>query len=104
MRVDCGELDPAAVIRPELGEWHPRMPERLDEEKLADWRDPTQIATRDANASTAAYPLPGRHLVLSCKIRADRRFLVKSRRLTNAWDLSRGINWWPRLRSGLVKQ
>jgi hypothetical protein len=28
MRVDCGELDPAAVIRPIRGEWHPRMPER----------------------------------------------------------------------------
>ena len=38
MRVDCGELDPGAVIRPEPGEWHPRMPERLDEEELADWR------------------------------------------------------------------
>jgi hypothetical protein len=32
MRVDCGELDPGAVIRPAPGEWHPRMPE------LADWR------------------------------------------------------------------
>jgi hypothetical protein len=31
MRVDCGELDPGAVIRPIRGEWHPRMPERLDE-------------------------------------------------------------------------
>ena len=30
MRVDCGELDPAAVIRPIRGEWPPRMPERLD--------------------------------------------------------------------------
>jgi hypothetical protein len=38
MRVDCGELDPAAVIRPIRGEWHPRMPERLEEEELADWR------------------------------------------------------------------
>jgi hypothetical protein len=38
MRVDCGELDPAAVIRPVPGEWHPRIPERLDEEELADWR------------------------------------------------------------------
>jgi hypothetical protein len=28
MRVDCGEL----------GEWHPRMPERLGDEELADWR------------------------------------------------------------------
>ena len=38
MRVDCGELDPGAVIRPVRGEWHPRMPESLDEEELADWR------------------------------------------------------------------
>src|SRR4029077_20722383 len=38
MRVDCGELDPGAVIRPIPGDWHPRMPERLDEEELADWR------------------------------------------------------------------
>ena len=26
------------VIRPEPGEWHPRIPERLDEAELADWR------------------------------------------------------------------
>jgi hypothetical protein len=26
MRVDCRELDPVALIRPEPGEWHPRMP------------------------------------------------------------------------------
>jgi hypothetical protein len=38
MRVDCGQLDPGAVIRAIPGEWHPRMPERLDEEELADWR------------------------------------------------------------------
>jgi hypothetical protein len=39
MRVDCGQLDPGAVIRPEPGELHPRMPERLDDdEELADWR------------------------------------------------------------------
>jgi hypothetical protein len=37
-RIACGQLDPGAVIRPELGEWHPRMPERLDDEELADWR------------------------------------------------------------------
>jgi hypothetical protein len=40
MRVDCGQFDPGAVIRPVPGEWHPRMPERLDEEELADWRWP----------------------------------------------------------------
>ena len=38
MRVDCGEIDPGAVIRPVSGEWQPRMPEQLDEEELADWR------------------------------------------------------------------
>src|SRR5258706_12466635 len=26
MRIDCGQLDPGAVIRPDPGEWHPRMP------------------------------------------------------------------------------
>jgi hypothetical protein len=36
MRVDCGQLDPDAVIRPVPGEWHPCIPERLDEEELAD--------------------------------------------------------------------
>ena len=38
MRVDCGQLDPGTIIRPVPGEWHPRIPERLDEEELADWR------------------------------------------------------------------
>jgi hypothetical protein len=38
MRVDCGELDPDIVIRPDAGEWQPRMPARLDDEELADWR------------------------------------------------------------------
>jgi hypothetical protein len=27
MRVDCGQLDPGAVIRPVPREWHPRMSE-----------------------------------------------------------------------------
>jgi hypothetical protein len=38
MRVDFTQLDPGAVIPPVPGEWHPRIPERLDEEELADWR------------------------------------------------------------------
>src|ERR1700738_4550694 len=38
MRVDCGPLDPGAVIRPVPGEWQPRMPAQLDEEELAGWR------------------------------------------------------------------
>ena len=29
---------PGAVIRPVPGEWHPRVPEQLGEEELADWR------------------------------------------------------------------
>jgi hypothetical protein len=49
MRVDCGQLDAGTVIRPEPGEWHPRMPERLDEEELADWR-----AGRNADYQLAA--------------------------------------------------
>jgi hypothetical protein len=34
--IDCGELNPGAVIRPVPGEWHPHMPEHLDKEELAD--------------------------------------------------------------------
>jgi hypothetical protein len=49
IRVDCGQLDPGAVIQPIRGEWQPRMPERLDEEELADWR-----AGRDAVYQLAA--------------------------------------------------
>jgi hypothetical protein len=55
MRIDCGQIDPAAVIRPEPGEWHPRMPERLDEEKLTDWR-----AGRNAVYQLAALTLGAR--------------------------------------------
>src|SRR5262249_61734881 len=38
MRIDCGQLNPGAVIRPVAGEWHPYLPARLDEDELADWR------------------------------------------------------------------
>jgi hypothetical protein len=38
MRVDCGQLNPGVVIRPVRGEWHPRIPERLEEGELAEWR------------------------------------------------------------------
>jgi hypothetical protein len=55
MRVDCGRLDPGAVIRPDPGEWLPRMPERLDEEELADWR-----AGRDAVYQLAALTVRAR--------------------------------------------
>jgi hypothetical protein len=38
MRVDCGQFDPGAVIRPVRGEWYPHMPGQLEEEELAEWR------------------------------------------------------------------
>ena len=55
MRVDCGQLDPDVVIRPVTGEWHPRMPQHLDEEELADWR-----AGRDAIYQLAALTIGAR--------------------------------------------
>jgi hypothetical protein len=48
MRVDCGQLDPAAVIRPEPGEWHPRMPERLSTTRS--WRTGAPAATRSISS------------------------------------------------------
>ncbi len=56
MRIDCGALDPGAVIRPVLGEWHPHMPKRVDDEELADWR-----AGRNAAYQLAAHTI-GAHL------------------------------------------
>src|ERR1700760_2164309 len=38
MRIDCGQLDPGAVIRPEPGEWEAYMPESLEGGELADGR------------------------------------------------------------------
>ena len=55
MRVDCSRLDPRAVIRPVPGEWRPHMPERLDDEELADWR-----AGRDAVYQLAALTIGAR--------------------------------------------
>jgi len=55
MRVDCGRIDPDTVIRPEPGEWYPRMPGRLDQEELADWR-----AGRDAVYQLAALTVGAR--------------------------------------------
>ena len=55
MRVDCGRLDPSTIIRPVPGEWHPRMPERLNENELADWQ-----AGRDALYQLAALTIGAR--------------------------------------------
>ena len=43
------------MIRPDPGECHPRMPERLDGEELADWR-----AGRDAIYQLAALTVGAR--------------------------------------------
>ena len=55
MRVDCGRVDPGAVIRPDPGEWYPRMPDWLDEDELADWR-----SGRDAIYQLAALTVGAR--------------------------------------------
>jgi hypothetical protein len=53
MRVDCGQLDPGAVIRPVPGEWHPHMPERLDEEERAGRNAVYQLAALTIGARLA---------------------------------------------------
>jgi len=58
MRIDCGQLDPGAVIRPVAGEWHPYLPARLDEDELADWR-----AGRNAVYQLAAHTIGGTWLL-----------------------------------------
>src|SRR6185295_15354960 len=55
MRVDCGQLDPGAVMRPVPGEWQSRLPEQLDEGELGDWR-----AGRDAVYQLAALTIGAR--------------------------------------------
>jgi hypothetical protein len=55
MRLDCGQINPATVIRPVPAEWHPHMPKRLDEQELADWR-----AARDAVYQLAALTIVAR--------------------------------------------
>ena len=55
MRVDCGALDPGAVIQPIRAEWHPHMPGRLDDDELADWR-----AGRNAVYQLAAHTVGAR--------------------------------------------
>ena len=43
MHVDCGALDPGAVIRPTLGEWHPVCPSVSTKRS---WRIGAPAATR----------------------------------------------------------
>jgi hypothetical protein len=58
MRVDLRPARPGAVIRPVSGQWRPRMPERLDEKELADWR-----AGRNAVYQVAALTIGARLVV-----------------------------------------
>src|SRR6201982_1168297 len=60
MRGDGGHLDPGAVMRPVPGKGPPHMPERLDEEELADWR-----AGRNAIYQLAALTIGARLAVVS---------------------------------------
>ena len=55
VRLDCGQIEPGIVIQPIRGEWHPHMPDRLDEKELADWR-----AGRDAVYQLAAHTIGAR--------------------------------------------
>jgi hypothetical protein len=59
MRVDCGQLDPGAVIRPE----------RLDEEELADWRA-GRNAVYQLAALTVGAPRGRRRLRGGSRVRA----------------------------------
>jgi hypothetical protein len=67
MRIDCSRLDPDVVIRPEPGEWHPRMPAQLDEEELADWR-----AGRSAVYQLAALTVGARLAVADASSRGEK--------------------------------
>lgn len=55
MRVDCSQINPGAVIRLIPGEWRPNIPERLDDQELADWR-----AGRNAVYQVAALTIGAR--------------------------------------------
>ena len=85
MRVDCGQLDLGAVIRPEPGEWHPRMPEQLDEEELADWRAGLGLSARRAGGSARGSRSPThepsiRALLYGSLPATERRFAKKKPR------------------------
>jgi hypothetical protein len=58
MRVDCGQIDPGAVIRPALGKWQPHVPGHLDGDELADW-----LAGRNAVYQLAAITIGTRLVV-----------------------------------------
>ena len=62
MRVDCGRLDPGAVIRPVPSEWHPRIPERLDEEELAGLARRSQCGLSARRTDRRRAPRGGRRI------------------------------------------
>ena len=55
MRVDCGQLDPGAVIRPVPGQWRPRMPERLDITSMPAYHMTSMRLMTDALIRVAAF-------------------------------------------------
>jgi hypothetical protein len=57
-RVDCGQLDPGGVIRPVPGEWHPHVPDRLDEKELADWQAGRNAVYQLAALTVGERPIP----------------------------------------------
>ena len=64
------------MIRPDPGEWHPRMPERLDEEELADWR-----AGRNAVYQLAALTVGARLAVADAVAGNDAALEVRERQM-----------------------
>jgi hypothetical protein len=88
MRIDCGQLDPGAVIRPVPGEWHPRMPERLDEEELADWR-----AGRNAIYQLAALTIGARLAVADWRLDRPAKSSKSSKRVAMPRGSAPGEPW-----------
>ena len=89
-------------IRPVAGEWHPRMPERLDQEELVDWR-----ASRSGDCARARRLEADLAQALRYRARHGTRFghLRQARigAMMNSRLLSRGIcvrlsakQFWPR--------
>jgi hypothetical protein len=59
MRINCGELDPGAVIRPIRGEWHPRMPSRAVRRLVTTvWTAARYYVPGRSGTTSAACPVP----------------------------------------------
>jgi hypothetical protein len=49
-----GQLDPDTIIQPVPSEWNPHIPDRLDQEELADWRAGRNAVYRRATLTIGA--------------------------------------------------